>query len=426
MAIAMLAAGAAAGQTYADVQAVFAERCVTCHQPGGVAPFSLATYEDIKKRATFIRDVVSSGYMPPWKADSHYRAFANSRSLTPEEKNAILQWIDAQAPEGNTAVPAGSSPPPSAPLQRSPDLVLKTGKPFIVKGDNKERFVLFKVPFELNGSQAIEGLELHTNNKRIIHHINYGFYDVPDKGTDLRSGPDVIDTEQDTANNEGRFYNPLKQNMAYYSGWIPGTTHEFYPRQFGWVLPKRGVLLLTVHYAAIAADEESVTGVKLYFKQQPVERDVRIISLGSGGIGESDITPRLVLLPNETGTFRLRVQTRETQSVMYVWPHMHYLGKSFEAFAVTPAQDTIPLVRVPEWDFRWQELYRMKKLVKIPAGSVIHMTGVYDNTADNPANPSHPPKLVFSSADMRALDEMFTLLMIYVPYREGDENISLE
>ena len=110
---------------------------------------------------------------------------------------------------------------------------------------------------------------------------------------------------------------------------------------------------------------------------------------------------------------------------MYVWPHMHYLGKEFYAYAVTPSNDTIRLVHIPDWDFRWQELYRMKKLVKIPAGSVINMVGTYDNTADNPFNPNNPPKIVFSTGNMTSADEMFTLLMIYVPYKEGDEDISL-
>jgi hypothetical protein len=104
---------------------------------------------------------------------------------------------------------------------------------------------------------------------------------------------------------------------------------------------------------------------------------------------------------------------------------MHYLGKEFYAYAVTPDNDTINLVHIPEWDFRWQELYRMKKLVKIPKGSVINMIGVYDNTTGNPSNPNNPPKMVFSTGNMTATDEMFTLLMIYVPYQEGDEDVNL-
>jgi hypothetical protein len=413
------------GQTYTDVQSIFASKCAPCHHAGGAAPFALTAYDDVKKRTSFIKEVISTGYMPPWKADTHYRDFANNRTLDPKDKAAILDWIASNAPKGSTAA-VKTTVPQQEPLNRAPDLVLKTTTSFTVKGNNQERFIVYKIPFELPDTQNVEGLELYTNNKKIIHHINYGFYNVPGTAMDLRAGPEWIDTDTDSAGIESAAYGPLKRSMVYYSGWIPGTTNEFYPKQFGWVLPKRGVLLLTVHYSAIAGDEGSVVGVKLFFKQQPVQRSVRIISLGSGGIGESDITPHLVLFPNEVSTFHLKVKTIETQSILYVWPHMHYLGKEFYAFAVTPEQDTINLVHIPAWDFRWQELYRMKKLVKIPAGSVINMVGVYDNTASNPANPNSPPKLVLSTADMKAADEMFTLMMIYVPYQTGDENISLE
>ncbi|WP_343689624.1 cytochrome c [Chitinophaga sp.] len=408
-------------QTYADVQPVIAARCVGCHHTGGSAPFSLATFEEVKRRTSFIKEVITTGYMPPFKADVHYRDYANNRILTPAEKKVILDWISGNAPKGKPVITPASTPVDTT----APDLIMKADKAYTVKGDNQERFVVFKVPFELKDTANIERLELYTNNKKVIHHINYGFYAVQDAGKDINIAPSFVEADTDTAGLEVKRYGPLKRNMVYYSGWIPGTTEEFYPKQFGWVLPKRGVVLLTVHYAAIAADEISNVGVKLFFKKGPVQRKVQIISLGSGGIAERDIQPRFVIFPNQVSTYTLKVKTQETQSIMYVWPHMHLLGKEFTAYAVTPERDTIPLVHIPAWDFRWQELYRLPHLVKIPAGSVIHMTGVYDNTKDNPVNPNQPPKLVMSSGDMRANEEMFTLMMIYVPYEDGDEKITL-
>jgi hypothetical protein len=65
-------------------------------------------------------------------------------------------------------------------------------------------------------------------------------------------------------------------------------------------------------------------------------------------------------------------------------------------------------------------------MLKIPAGSVIHLECSYDNTADNPNNPNNPPKIIFSSGDMRSTDEMMTLLLIYVSYQDGDEKVILE
>jgi hypothetical protein len=186
------------------------------------------------------------------------------------------------------------------------------------------------------------------------------------------------------------------------------------------------VVLLTVHYSAIAVDESSIVGVNLFFANKPVRRQVKVISLGTGGIGEDAISPPLWILAGQVQAFHLKVQTQEDQSLLYIWPHMHYIGKEFTAFAVTPAGDTIPLVHIPRWDFRWQELYRMKKLLKIPAGSIVNVIGVYDNTADNPANPNSPPKMIVSTGNMRAKNEMLTLVLIYVSSEDGDEKISLE
>jgi hypothetical protein len=409
-------------QTWADLEPLLLQKCGSCHNPGDAAPFSLLTYEDFTKRLAFIKDVVSSGYMPPWQADTSYVHFANERGLTPAEKKKIIAWIDNKAPKGKPKAMVKSTPAPAK--ERKPDMVLQIDTPFLVKGDNTEKFIEFKVPFELPAEKAIDAVEFVTNNRKIIHHINYGFYDVADASIDLKAGINTIDPQQNPEDRAA--FNPYKKKMVYYTGWIPGASTEYYPNAFGWTLPTRGVVLFTTHYAAIAADEESVVGVNLYFKDKPVERGVRIISLGSGGVGERDIKPALMIPPNQVTGYELTMRTPQDQSLLYVWPHMHFLGKSFKAYVITPSMDTIRLVNIPQWDFRWQELYRFKKPVKIPRGSIIHMTGEYDNTANNPLNPNKPPKYVFSKGSMKSDDEMFTLLMIYAPYLEGDENIELK
>lgn len=411
--------------TYNDVRAILQTKCVSCHKPGEGAPFNLQTYQDVKKRATFVKHVIETGYMPPWKADTDYRDYANDRSLTSEEKKKLVKWIEAGAPEGT---PQKTKPVPnseSAPgIARLPDLQLKIDSSFTVKGDNTERFIVFKIPYELAKEQAIEAVEFYSNNKKVIHHVNYGFYNVSDPAIDIRGGIKRVDTDAEPEKEQE--FARYKKDMNFYTGWIPGASVEYYPKDFGWMLPKRGVVLVTVHYSAIAASEESIVGVNLFFKDKPVQREVRIISLGSGGIGEEAITPRLFIYPNKISTFRLTIRTPEDQSLLYVWPHMHLIGKEFTAYAVTPQRDTINLVHIPAWDFRWQELYRFKKLVRIPPGSMVHMSGTYDNTAQNPFNPNKPPQYVYSTGNMRSSNEMFTLLLIYSPYKEGDENISLE
>lgn len=416
--------GYAQSVTYRTVEPIFLNKCAPCHRPGDAAPFSLMSYDDVSKRTSFIKDVITRGYMPPWRADVHYNDFANNRMLTEQEKQTLLQWIDQKAPKGDYNDRVNGALLKTTSYSRPPDLTLKIDSAFIVKGDNSERFILFKVPFELSEAHPIEAIEFFTNNKKIVHHINYGFYEVADPAVDIHGGRAVINTTEEESPQKDP-YEAVKKKMIYYSGWIPGASPESYPRDFGWVLPRRGVVLLTAHYSAIAREESSVVGVNLFFRKDPVQRQVRIISLGSGGIAERDISPPLFIPAGKVSTFHLKVKTQEDQSLLYVWPHMHLLGKEAYAYAVTPLGDTIHLVHIPRWDPRWQELYKFKKLIRIPKGSVVNMDYTYDNTVENPLNPNNPPRGVFSLGDMSSTNEMMTLLLIYVPYQEGDEKMEI-
>jgi hypothetical protein len=410
-----------------EIAPIIQAKCATCHRPNDAAPFSLLTYQDVAKRTSFIKEVVQSKYMPPWKADKHYINYDNDRSLTQEEIDKIVNWIDNKAPEGKgkpnidrvNLLSKGTS------YNRKPDLVLKASSSYTLPGDNYERFLVYKIPFELPDSANVEAIEFFSNNKKIVHHANFAIHEVSPE-IDIYSGPEFINLSEEDRTKYNA-YLPFKKSMTYYGGWIPGTSYESYPKGFGWVMPKRGVILLTIHYAPSAKEETSISGVNFFFTKTPVKRKVNVISFGSAGIGEKDIQPKFLIFPNAVQTFRLDLKNpNEDFSVMYVWPHMHLLGKSYKAYGIAPNGDTIKLTSIPQWDFRWQEIYRFKKLVRIPKGTLLHIEGTYDNTSNNPFNPNNPPRPVFSRGDMQSTDEMLTLLMVFLPYEEGDETISLE
>ena len=412
---------------YKDIAPIIQSNCAPCHQPGEAAPFSLLTFEDVAKRASFIKKVVQSHYMPPWRADGSYAHFANERTLTDAQIALLTRWIDNKTPEGK---PADASPAHSLVrgtlFGRKPDLVLPASDSFHLTGDNGERFVIFKIPFELKDSANVEAIEFFCNNKKLIHHANYAIQAVPDPSVDIKSTAPYVNLTDDDRTKVDQ-YMPYRKIMTYYGGWIPGTSYEYFPKEFGWVMPKRGVILLTVHYAPSATDETSICGVQLFFKKTPITRTMKVVSFGSGGIGEGQIEPIFYIKAGTTPTFKLEVTNpSQDQSLLYVWPHMHLLGKEYKAYITTPAGDTIRLVHIPAWDFRWQEIYRFRHPVKVPKGSVIHIEGTYDNTVDNPANPNSPPKNVFSMGDMKTTDEMMTLMMGFLPYKEGDETIDLK
>src|SRR5688500_5036641 len=410
-----------------DIAPIIHTRCTLCNKPGETAPISLITYEDVVKRSSIIKKVVQEKYMPPWKADNQYVHYANDRSLSNSEIAKIVKWINDKTPKGrikNKEQDTAIQLIEGTAYKRKPDIVLKASSAYKLPGDNYERFIVYKIPFELPDSADIEAVEFFCDNKKIIHHVNYAVHEVPAE-IDIRSGSDFCNLTEDYRSIYAS-YIPFKKTITYYGGWIPGSSYESYPKGIGWVMPKRGVLLLTVHYAPSAKEETSISGVNFFFSKTPVLRKVKVISFGSGGIGEEQIRPPLLIPPNVVRTYTLNIKNPgEDFSAMYIWPHMHYLGKSFLAYGLTPLGDTIRLTSVPQWDFRWQEIYKFKKFVRIPRGTVVHIEGTYDNTANNPFNPNSPPQYVFSSGDMRSKDEMLTLLLIFLPYKEGDENIYL-
>lgn len=410
---------------YQDIQPLIHSNCAGCHRPGGGGPFNLITYEDVSKRSDFIRKVITSRYMPPWRPNDHYVEFANKRSLSEEEIRLITTWVDNGAPKGKTNLKAEKALfeeiKSGTTYGRPPDLTLKMNYAYRIKGDGKERFMVFKIPFELGEARNVEAVEFTTSDKTIIHHANFAIHPVEDKSIDIHNTVDSIDL------NTSRYlydqWLPYKKEITYYGGWIPGTSHESYPENIGWVMPRRGVMLLTIHFPPLGKGSQSISGVNFFFKESPIRRKVKVISLGSGGLGERDIFPPLLLFANEVQTHRLRIaNSSEDISLLYVWPHMHYLGKEFKAYA-THDSDTIPLVHIPKWDFRWQEIYQYKKPVILRKGDIVHMYGTFDNTVNNPMNPNNPPRFVESSGDMRSDQEMLTMLLVYVAYEPGDETL---
>jgi mono/diheme cytochrome c family protein len=88
-----------------DIAPIVASRCISCHQPNGFGPMSLATYSDAKPWAKAMRDEVLSGRMPPWSAVRGFGDFSNDRSLSAVEIELLSRWADGGAPLGPDGVP---------------------------------------------------------------------------------------------------------------------------------------------------------------------------------------------------------------------------------------------------------------------------------------------------------------------------------
>src|SRR3989441_13026821 len=98
------AATTATGVTFTkDIAPIFQKSCQNCHRPGQMAPMSLLTYQEIRPWARSIKQCVVDRDMPPWGVDPHVgiQSFKNDPSLSDDEIETIVKWVDAGAPMGN-------------------------------------------------------------------------------------------------------------------------------------------------------------------------------------------------------------------------------------------------------------------------------------------------------------------------------------
>jgi len=411
------------------------KNCTGCHREGGGAHFNLVTYADAKKYGAASAFVMRERMMPPWPADPHYTEFVGQKVVSERDIRLVEKWVQDGMKEG----PADKMPKlpdyPKGSLIGTPDLRIPV-QPYLLPANSSDKFLLVKIPFELPADTYASVVEFMPGNGGVVHHVNGDMvkYDFDKKKT-VYVGENIADMIEDSTikiafeklglpNDDGT-YPTLQKSVVNY---LPGTYGQRYPEGLGgYKLPRKGAFLLNDLHYGFTKDKAvwDSSYINIFFSKLPPNRPVKEFQLGT--IGVSPVLPDLVLQPNTVKNVYSKYTIPEDISVLTINPHMHLIGKSFKAYALKPDGDTIRLISIPKWDFNWQYFYTFKKLVKIPKGSTIVAEGVYDNTKNNMNNPFSPPRLVRDqNGSMRATDEMFQFIITYVPYKDGDENISLE
>ena len=197
-------------------------------------------------------------------------------------------------------------------------------------------------------------------------------------------------------------------------GYAPGLSVVEYPEGIGRTIPANSELIVQVHYAPLMNDAEDLSSINMFFKDEAIEREINQVIFDYW---------EFYLLPYQETTITRTLYIDETVSMVNILPHSHLLGKSWEIYATTPSSEIIPIIRINQWDFDWQSFYYPEYLLKIPAGSIITATCIYDNTSNNPDNPNDPPAIVLPGQG--TTDEMFFIPIEFIPYQQGDEDVYL-
>ena len=395
--IAAFLAAVAAPTFSHDVAPLVYRRCAGCHHTGGVAPFPLITYGDVSKRAKLIATVTAKRYMPPWLPSAP--RFQHENKLTDAEIAMLGQWAAGGAAQGSV------NETPAAPVFHEgwtlgkPDLEAQMPTSFEVPAEGPDLYQCFVIPAPGPRDRWVRALDIRPGNSRVVHHVIL-FQDTTRTAR-----------KRDTGSGYPCFGTPGFLPARGLGGWTPGALPAVNPEDIPELFHGGSDLVLQIHYHPTGRVETDRTAVALYFTDTPPKRRLMDIPLNSSRI---DIPPgdRAYKV---TDHFTIPVEV----DALGVIPHAHYVCRSMYAYAVLPDGTRRTLLRIPDWNFNWQQQYRYATPMRLPADTRVEMEFTYDNSAANPRNPNQPPARVVYGPGTQ--DEMAGLHLQVVPVDPTDE-----
>lgn len=359
---------------YNQVSRILQQNCETCHRAGESAPFSLDTYKQAKSHGGMIRKVTQSKLMPPWLANPKVGEWANERSLSASDIDALSEWFTSGMPEGD---------PKEAPVPivwtkgwniGKPDVVYTISKPIAVPATGVMPYQYEIVQTSFSDDKWIQAAEIRVTHPEIVHHVV------------------VYEKSKITGGNFDGFL----------AGKVPGESWRVYPKGMAKKLSKNAELIFEIHYTPNGTALNDQPQLGFIFANSPPTHEI-----SSMAIGDSNFT-----IPAYDANYPVSAEEVLTKKIKIFsfLPHMHLRGKAFQYQATYPDGRKELLLDIPKYDFNWQLLYEAKNPIELPAGAKITATGWFDNSEKNPANPDPSKSVKFG---LQTFEEM---MIGYVDY----------
>jgi mono/diheme cytochrome c family protein len=376
------AAAAKPAPTYSkEVAPIFYKHCTTCHQPGDIGPFSLLSYKDARPWVKSIREKVAAREMPPWQADPKHGKFLNDRSLSQQEIDTLLAWVDGGAKEGNKK----DLPPPPQYAKGwtlgQPDAVFDMGEEYEVPAQGVIEYQHFITPTNFTEDKWVQIAEVQPTDRAHVHHVIV-FVQAPPtyraKSFGIQGRPEWRTPPEPPAVIRGQKVNRGRLGF-FMAATAPGERGFVFPQGSAFRIPAGSNLVFQVHYTTNGKPGKDRSRVGLHFAKEAPQHELKTIGVQHGQftIPAGEANHRV----DSSGTF--------TEDV-HIWaltPHMHMRGKAFEYRLVLPDGTSQTLLSVPRFDFAWQTQYALAEPVKAPKGSRLECTAWYDNSKANKYNP---------------------------------------
>jgi len=378
-----------------NVEPIYNQHCVKCHQTGGIAPFRLDTYDDAKANGPLeVAYAVDQGTMPPYFMvhDGSCGSFVDDGTLTDGEKQTIAAWVDGGMPEGT---PAPLTLPPQPALAGALDVSTPLFAPMAQGGTLAEfdEYRCFEIDPPNTADAFITGYEVTPGDASIVHHVLTFAVDPQAPSADGRTNQEAIDSLQDPSGRPGWPCFGMAGDNVNVTGvpvaWAPGQGVVEYPAGMGFPVRTTDKLVIQVHYNLAdpsSAGKTDSSTVHLRFADtvarqvmfalpDPFLETLYNAQPDSLPPGQADTPYTWTVKGSDLGINGFSVD------LVGVGPHMHQRGIRQKMSLGTPGNMSCAS-DLENWDFHWQEIYFYKSPPTLTADTQIQVTCEYNTSAD--------------------------------------------
>ena len=359
-----------------QIGSIIETRCVTCHAPGRSGPFSLATFDAVRNRATFLIEVVEAGRMPPWLPSAG--VFEHQRTISKSEVSAIRAWRDGGSP-------IGEGPPKilAAALDGAfqTDLVLQMPAAFVIPEESDLAWH--------SGELDVHGVNFSLENSaplkvRAIRHVAAA-------PRAMKVAAFAFDTT-----GTGRYLDDRDSRVGFLMGGDAGlrpvgadglilTGSGDFRLPVGFHLPVEpgSDLVVQFQYRPTGKAERLQERIELEFVPEDQEsRPVRWLPLA---VGRVQIDAEAV----KTYTSK-EIVLEAAVDLVGLSPRAIEICKSLRIDAVFPSGVRQLILQISDWDHHQRETYVPVTPIRLPMGTTLMASFLLDNTSKNPQNPDDP------------------------------------
>ena len=361
-----------------DIAPILAEKCLSCHRRGQIAPFALDNFKAVKQRTKMIREVVMTGRMPPWNVTSTSVSLRQNHALTPTQKRALISWIDAGATEGPEQDPLPSFlkqiEAQTTTLTPPANRVLEASREVKVPADGQLDYEYLALDPQIDRDVYIQAMHFEPGDARAVHHAA-----VLAHTGQLGEKPSTADyLKYELMTFDPLSYHPL--NLSKESG----------VEDAAFLLPKGSKLIVELHLTPYGKQTSFRPKLSLSFSNSKPKNILK---------RKSFLNPNIEIPAGaEHHVETAECLIEEPATLVGLFPHMHYRGKA-ASFQINGKE----FLGIPNYDFNWQFAYWLAKEKKLTTGTRVSIRGIFDNSENNPVNPD-PKKTVRFGAQSQ--DEM--------------------